>query len=163
MFGGRVFDDACRVWSWDLQDVDAINGVDQCSAQYRIFVKQRGSREELRVRGDVGLRQRPDALLTDVHGNCRVTHVHGPSEPDRQIGHRPPGTDRSSDLLEQAVRARVDAYFDRLVASRGLKIGRSIGGVAMRTSRVSIGTGEEMAAFRASLERILKSDVGRLS
>jgi len=29
--------------------------------------------------------------------------------------------------------------------------------------RVSIGTGEEMAAFRASLERILKSDVGRLS
>ena len=29
--------------------------------------------------------------------------------------------------------------------------------------RVSIGTGEEMASFRASLERILKSDVGRLS
>lgn len=29
--------------------------------------------------------------------------------------------------------------------------------------RVSIGTGEEMAAFRASLERILKTDTGRLS
>jgi histidinol-phosphate aminotransferase len=29
--------------------------------------------------------------------------------------------------------------------------------------RVSIGTGDEMAAFRASLERILKTDVGRLT
>jgi histidinol-phosphate aminotransferase len=29
--------------------------------------------------------------------------------------------------------------------------------------RVSIGTGEEMAAFRACMERILKTDIGRLT
>ena len=60
-----------------------------------------------------------------VSSPCRVGEWD--PEPDRQKGHRPPGTLPSPDLFEQAVYAWVDAYFDGLVARCGQPVGRPVG------------------------------------